>query len=241
MAIVRDFVWSALLGFIGALLVLKGADTFLWNARQTVTKPFQKSYTFENDFDPNSTEPQYNMVTPGVPWSGVWYDSTLEQNTLVETSTCIYTNQGVEGLPRYYMIEPQDDGSQLIVYYYIEDPTSDSAVATVDMVYQLSADQSTMTRFADPALGTGFDVVYTRPEKSSANSLPEELWGYWASDSRGESSSGISLMLFILTCFPGVVMIHPNLTQSFTMTVLVSKKPKKEPSTIFPCNHWIQR
>lgn len=183
MAIVRDFVWSALLGFIGALLVLKGADTFLWNARQTVTKPFQKSYTFENDFDPNSTEPQYNMVTPGVPWSGVWYDSTLEQNTLVETSTCIYTNQGVEGLPRYYMIEPQDDGSQLIVYYYIEDPTSDSAVATVDMVYQLSADQSTMTRFADPALGTGFDVVYTRPEKSSANSLPEELWGYWASDS----------------------------------------------------------
>lgn len=57
MAIVRDFVWSALLGFIGALLVLKGADTFLWNARQTVTKPFQKNYTFENDFDPNSTEP----------------------------------------------------------------------------------------------------------------------------------------------------------------------------------------
>ena len=45
MAVVRDFVWSVLLGFVGALILMTAADSLFWNAKQAITKPFQKTYT----------------------------------------------------------------------------------------------------------------------------------------------------------------------------------------------------
>lgn len=183
MAIVRDFVWSILLGFIGALLLMQAIDSLLWNTKQAITKPFQKTYTYEKDFDPDSMEPQYNMVTPGIPWSGVWYNPLLEDDYSFPSSTYTYmypnTSDLEQSRPMYYMTEPQEDGSTLVVYYHVDDPTSDDAEITVDYDFLLSADQSTLTR---KSVMTGDDIVYTRPDKSAAYSLPSKLWGYWSSD-----------------------------------------------------------
>lgn len=194
MAILRDFVWSILLGFIGALLLMKAVDSFLWNAKQTITKPFQKTYTFENDCDPDSIEPQYNTLTPGIPWSGVWYNPLLEDNYSISytTNTFMYprTSDAEQSIPEYYMTEMQEDGSTLIVYYHVDVPASDDAEVIVDARYLLSADQSTLTSLIDRNIISGEDPVYTRPDKSSANSLPSELWGYWSSDFRAPELYG---------------------------------------------------
>lgn len=178
-AILRDIIWSILLGFVAALLVVKFIDNSIWNVKQTITKPFQENYTVTEDFSPASYNIQYNMLTPGVPWSGVWYHPDLDSNWSVKSQTAIYPVY-TDNKPEYYMTQTLDDGSTVIAYYQIDFPENDNATVTVNSVYKLSADQQSLTKLVNKD-GTlsDYDVTYTRPEKQSGNSLPEKLWGYW--------------------------------------------------------------
>lgn len=191
-AILRDLIWSILLGFVAALVVVKLVDNALWNAKQAITKPFQKTYTVSEDFSPASYTSQYITLTPGVPWSGVWYRPDLDCNWSVAARTGIYSVSGKE--PEYYLTQTLEDGSTLIAYYKMEFPESDNPTVTVNSVYKFSSDQQSLTKLANTdGTSSDQDVTYTRPERESGSALPQELWGYWKdtteyTDGNGETA-----------------------------------------------------
>lgn len=201
MAVVRDFVWSVLLGFVGALILMTAADSLFWNAKQAITKPFQKTYTYDTDFIPSSQEPQYNMVTPGVPWSGVWRNASLDSNWTIRNSICLYPQYADES-PEYFITQEQTDGSTLIVYYTIQSSVSQGDSVVIQDIYNLSADGATLTDlFETDGTSSEYDTVYTRPEKSAANALPETLWGYWESLPTSRDSGGTFERWYVIDAF----------------------------------------